>query len=161
MISLPSAFSSSYAQARVKFLEAASMAGLPIESRVHPEPGKEGETLAMDIALDGSPDAQRLLLLSSGCHGVEGFCGSGVQVFALHDQDWRDKAKAAGVAVLYIHALNPYGFSHLRRVTQENVDLNRNFQDFSKALPNTSHNPGYASLHDLLLPQDWPPLLKT
>jgi hypothetical protein len=66
---------------------------------------------------------------------VEGFCGSGVQVFALHDQEWRDLAHAEGVAVLYIHALNPYGFSHLRRATHENVDLNRNFHDFSLPLP--------------------------
>jgi Protein of unknown function (DUF2817) len=157
MISIPSAFSPSYAKARVKFLEAAASAGLAITSYAHPLPGKDGEDLAMDVALDGSPDAKALLIVSSACHGVEGYCGSGVQVFALHDQEWRDKAKAAGVAVLYIHALNPYGFSHLRRVTHENVDLNRNFQDFSKPLPASSTNPGYASLHDLLLPQEWPP----
>jgi Protein of unknown function (DUF2817) len=98
-----------------------------------------------------------LLIVSSACHGVEGYCGSGVQVFALHDAEWREKVKKAGVAVLYIHALNPYGFSHLRRVTNENVDLNRNFQDFSQALPEATANPGYASLHDLLLPAQWPP----
>jgi hypothetical protein len=63
---------------------------------------------------------------------VEGHCGSGVQVFALHDAEWREKAKAQGVAVLYMHALNPHGFSYGRRVTHENVDLNRNFIDFSK-----------------------------
>jgi hypothetical protein len=157
MIPLTSAFSSSYAQARVKFLEAAATAGLAIESFAHPLPGKDGEALAMDVALDGSPDARELLIISSACHGVEGFCGSGVQVFALHDAEWHEKARASGVAVLYIHALNPHGFSHLRRVTNENVDLNRNFQDFSKPLPSATANPGYASLHDLLLPQEWPP----
>lgn len=157
MISLTSAFSSSYAQARVKFLEAAATAGLAIQSFAHPLPGKEGEALAMDVALDGSPDAKELLIVSSACHGVEGFCGSGVQVFALHDEEWRNKARSAGVAVLYIHALNPYGFSHLRRVTNENVDLNRNFQDFSNPLPSSTANPGYTSLHDLLLPKEWPP----
>jgi Protein of unknown function (DUF2817) len=157
MIPLTSAFSSSYAQARVKFLEAAATAGLAIESFAHPLPGKDGEALGMDVALDGSPDARELLIVSSACHGVEGFCGSGVQVFALHDAEWREKARASGVAVLYIHALNPHGFSHLRRVTNENVDLNRNFQDFSKPLPSATANPGYASLHDLLLPKEWPP----
>ena len=157
MIPLTSAFSSSYAQARVKFLEGAATAGLSIESFAHPLPGREGEALAMDVALDGSPDARRLLMISSACHGVEGFCGSGVQVFALHDADWREKAREAGVAVLYIHALNPHGFSHLRRVTHENVDLNRNFQDFSKPLPPATANPGYTSLHDFLLPSQWPP----
>jgi Protein of unknown function (DUF2817) len=110
--------------------------------------------LAMDVVLDGTADAKQLLIVSSACHGVEGYCGSGVQVFALHDTDWRAKAKAAGVAVLYIHALNPHGFSHVRRVTQENVDLNRNFQDFSKPLP---ANPGYAELHPVMLPAKWPP----
>jgi hypothetical protein len=47
------------------------------------------------------------------------------------------------VAVLYVHALNPYGFSHVRRVTHENVDLNRNFHDFSQPLP---ANPAYREL---------------
>jgi hypothetical protein len=157
MISIPAAFSSSYTQARVKFLEAAATAGLRIESHAHPLKGGDGEDLAIDVALDGNPDAKELLIVSSACHGVEGFCGSGVQVFALHDAEWREKATAAGVAVLYIHALNPYGFSHLRRVTQENVDLNRNFQDFSKPLPAGTANPGYESLHELLLPKQWPP----
>lgn len=154
MIGVTQGFSSSYAQARVKFLEGAATAGLRVESFIHPLKGRDGEALAMDVAFDGSPDAKQLLILSSACHGVEGYCGSGVQVFALHDQEWREKAHAAGVAVLYIHALNPYGFSHIRRVTQENVDLNRNFHDFAKPLP---VNSAYAGLHDLLLPKQWPP----
>ena len=111
----------------------------------------------MDVALDGSPDAKELLVVSRACHGVEGYCGSGVQVFALHDGEWREKARSAGVTVLYIHALNPHGFSHIRRVTNENVDLNRNFQDFAKPLPPATANPGYESLHQLLLPAQWPP----
>ena len=148
------AFSHSYAQARIQFLESAATAGLSLRGYQHPLPGKEGEVLAMDIALHGSPDAEKLLILSSACHGAEGFCGSGVQVFSLRDQEFLAAAKAAGVAVLYIHGLNPHGFSWLRRVTHENVDLNRNFQDFSQALP---RNIAYAELHALLLPQQWPP----
>ena len=154
MIPIPSAFASSYAQARVKVLEAAAAAGTRIESFKHPLPGKDGEQLAMDVALDGAPASERLLIVSSACHGVEGFCGSGVQVFALHDDEWRAKARDAEVAVLYIHALNPWGFSHLRRVTNENVDLNRNFHDFSRPLP---VNQGYRRVHPLLLPAVWPP----
>ncbi len=148
------AFSPSYAQARVKFLEAVAVAQLPNESHDHPLPGRDGEVLAMDVALDGAPDADKLFILSSACHGVEGYCGSGVQVFALHDAEWRARARAQGVAVLYVHALNPYGFSHVRRVTHENVDLNRNFHDFSKPLP---VNTGYRELAPLLLPEEWPP----
>lgn len=154
MIGITEAFSASYSQARIRFLEAAAIAGLKVDSRLHPELGRDGETLAMDVALDGPPDAERLLIVSSACHGVEGYCGSGVQVFALHDADWRALARERGVAVLYVHALNPYGFSHIRRTTHENVDLNRNFQDFSKPLP---VNEAYRALHPLLLPEHWPP----
>ncbi|MGE0098180.1 MAG: M14 family metallopeptidase [Hydrogenophaga sp.] len=154
MISPQAAFSRSYASARIKFLEGAAAAGMAISSHNHPLPGRDGETLAMDVALDGSPDAERLLVVSSACHGVEGYCGSGVQVFAAHDAEWREHARSAAVAVLYIHALNPHGFSWVRRVTHENVDLNRNFQDFSQPLPT---NPAYAEIHHLLLPDQWPP----
>lgn len=154
MMDLHQAFAASYARARVQFLEGAATAGMAITSHNHPLAGRDGEVLAMDVALDGSPDAERLLVISSACHGVEGYCGSGVQVFAAHDAEWREKAHAAGVAVLYIHALNPHGFSWVRRVTHENVDLNRNFQDFTQPLP---VNPAYAELHPLLLPDSWPP----
>jgi len=148
------AFSTSYAQARDKFLRAADAAGLPVESHIHPLPGRDGETLAMDVVRDGPEDARSLLIVSSACHGVEGFCGSGVQVDALRDKAWRETAHAHKVAVVYIHGLNPYGFSHIRRVTHENVDLNRNFQDYSQALP---VNEAYREVEPLLLPEVWPP----
>ena len=154
MMNVPDAFSSSYAQARGKFFAAAVAANLPVTSHAHPRAGRDGEALAMDVVLDGAPDAERLLIVSSACHGVEGYCGSGVQVAALHDGEWRQHAQAKKVAVLYVHALNPFGFSHVRRATHENVDINRNFHDFGQPLP---VNLGYRSIHSLLLPERWPP----
>ncbi len=158
MTGITQAFSSSYSEARTKFLAATNAAGLAVQSHVHPLAGRDGEALAMDVARDGPVDAQGLLVLSSACHGVEGYCGSGVQVFALHDAAWlakvRERAREKRVAVLYIHALNPYGFSHIRRVTHESVDLNRNFHDFSKPLP---INSAYRDVHALLFPNEWPP----
>jgi len=154
MIPAAQAFAASYVQARAKFLEATAAAGLAIESLPHPLPGLEGEALALDLAREGPPDAERLLILSSGCHGVEGHGGSGVQVAALHDAEWRAHAQAQGVALLYLHALNPHGFSFGRRVTHEGVDLNRNFVDFSQPLP---VNADYRELHAWLLPERWPP----
>ena len=154
MTDIQSGFSKSYAQARQKFLSAAQAAGLTVDSNIHPVKGRDGEELAMDVVFDGAPDAQRLLVISSACHGVEGYCGSGVQVHALQNTAWRAAAKAQCVAVLYIHALNPHGFSHVRRVTHENVDINRNFQNFSQALPD---NPAYREIQPILLPEVWPP----
>jgi hypothetical protein len=153
-MNIHTSFSTDYASARAKFIQAANTAGMALQSYEHPLKGRDGETLAMDVALDGQPDAERLFIISSACHGVEGYCGSGVQIHAAHDAEWRADAREKGVAVLYIHALNPYGFSHIRRATHENVDLNRNFQDFSQALP---VNEAYREIHEMLLPMTWPP----
>ena len=148
------AFSLNYAQARAKFLEAAKAAGLHVTSYPLALPGRDGEALAVDAAWQGPRQAAKLLLLSSGVHGVEGYAGSGAQTALLQDSAWMEQVTASGIPVLYVHALNPYGFSHIRRVTQENVDLNRNFQDFTAPLPS---NPAYCRLHPLLLPDKWPP----
>ena len=148
------AFAQSYAQARAKFIAAAEAVDLDVTSHAYPMLGRDGEALAMDVVHEGPRDAQGLLILSSGCHGVEGFCGSGVQVALLQEAAWHTQLRDSGVAVLYVHALNPYGFSWLRRVTHEGVDLNRNFHDFSRPLPT---NPAYDELAHLLVPDRWPP----
>lgn len=147
-------FAQTYGEARGKFLAAASAAGLAVQSHAHPLPGVDGEPLALDVVRDGPDDARAVLLLSSACHGVEGFCGSGVQVALLQDAALRQSAHAAGVALLYLHGLNPHGFSWWRRTTEDNVDLNRNFHDFSQPLP---ANPAYDALASLIVPATWPP----
>jgi Protein of unknown function (DUF2817) len=147
-------FAQTYAEARGKFLTAAQAAGLKVQSHAHPLPGHDGEPLAMDVARSGDAQAQALLLITSACHGVEGFCGSGVQNALLADASFLADAQKAGVAVLFIHALNPFGFSHWRRTTHENVDLNRNWQDFSQPLP---RNTAYDSIARLVIPPTWPP----
>ena len=147
----PSAcFSQSYAEARGKFLAACLSANLVVESHRHPLPGRDGEPLALDVARSGPLDARNLLIISSGCHGVEGFCGSAVQVALLHDPDWLEQCAKADCAVLYLHAANPYGFSWWRRWTHENVDLNRNFIDFSQP---RQRNQAYATLDPILVPR--------
>ncbi|MGN6529165.1 MAG: M14 family metallopeptidase [Burkholderiaceae bacterium] len=147
-------FASTYAQARARFRAAAQAAGAMLQA--HPEPGRGAgmEVLAMDVARLGADDADAVLLVSSGCHGVEGHCGSGLQVALLGDAALLADAQRAGVALVLVHALNPWGFSHGRRVTQEGVDLNRNFIDFRRPPP---RNAGYDELADALLPADWPP----
>ena len=64
-----------------------------------------------------------MLLHSCGLHGVEGFAGSAVQLAVLE----RAPAVPAGCAIVLAHVLNPYGMAWLRRVNENNVDLNRNF----------------------------------
>jgi hypothetical protein len=143
-------FSATYVEARAKFIAAASRAGGTLETISHPERGPDGGALSTDVAWFGPGDAERVLVTLSATHGVEGFAGSGAQV------DWLERGEAGrlapGVAALVIHAINPYGFAWLRRVTHENVDLNRNWIDFSRPLP---ENGGYDELVGAICPEEW------
>lgn len=147
-------FAQNYAEARAGFLAAARKRGLEVGTALNPLKGAQGEDLATDSVLLGRKDADSLLVVTSGTHGVEGFCGSGCQRALMDDEDMAKRIDAAGLAVLLVHAVNPYGFSHLRRVNEDNVDLNRNFRDFADT---KELNPAYAQVHDLMLPADWPP----
>ncbi len=149
-------FAATYREAREKFLQAADAAGLDSHEQRHPLLGHDGESLALDVSRFGRADAASLLIVTSACHGVEGFCGSAIQIALLRDEGFHAAAEGAGVAVLYLHALNPWGFSWWRRTTHENVDLNRNWHDFHAPLP---ANPGYEAIAHRLLPPQWPPTL--
>jgi len=102
----------------------------------------------MDVVLIGATDATRTVVVSSGTHGVEGFAGSGIQTGLLERRI--DLRLPDGVSVLMIHAVNPYGMAHLRRFTEDNVDLNRNFRDHSGPHPG---NPPYETLAEVIAPQ--------
>lgn len=144
-------FSATYAEAREKFRAEAKAAGATLTAYENPKAkGPGGETLTTDVACLGSADADKVYLTISGTHGVEGFCGSGAQIG--HFRDRLFEAMPAGTRAVMIHAINPYGFAWLRRVTEDNVDLNRNFQDFSKPLP---ENKPYQEIHDFLIPDHW------
>lgn len=144
--SAATSFAADYAAARALFLSQARRAAVSLRSYVNPNLGPNGEELATDTAWFGDRKARDVLVLISATHGVEGFCGSGSQVDLL--RAGLPERLPENVAVLMVHAMNPYGFAWLRRVTEENVDLNRNFVDFS-APP---ANPQYAELAADLLP---------
>lgn len=148
-------FSQTYAEARERFLGAAAARALNVESHVLPDlRGIAGESLAMDVALAGDPDAPGMLMLWSATHGIEGHCGAFCQTALLHDDGFIRALDDGRVAALFVHALNPHGFSFGRRVNEDNADLNRNFRDFSVPPP---INAAYGEIHPLLLPEAWPP----
>ncbi|MDR5760117.1 M14 family metallopeptidase [Caballeronia sp. LZ035] len=148
-------FSSTYREARQRFLDTAAERRLSVDTRVlEGVAGLEGELLATDVVRIGPRAARRMLVLTSATHGVEGFCGSGAQIALMRDDGLAALMKQLDVALLLVHAINPYGFSCLSRTTEGNVDLNRNSIDFAAPLP---QNPGYAELHELLIPATWPP----
>jgi hypothetical protein len=137
-----------YPAARVAFLDAATAAGATVTAYAHPEDGPGGDALATDVAILGPADAPHRLLVISGTHGVEGFAGSLCQTAWLRD----GVDLPGGLAVVLVHAINPYGFAWVRRVNEDNVDLNRNCIDFDAGPP---ENPGYDLLADALVPDVW------
>lgn len=146
------AFPPDYARARADFLRAAEAADARLRTFVLPgHRGPDGGELCVDTAYVGPPGPRKLLVTVSGTHGIEGFCGSACQTGILLREGM---AREAGpeTGVLLVHALNPYGFAYLRRVNEDNVDLNRNFVDHS-APP---HNDAYDAVHTALVPPDSP-----
>jgi hypothetical protein len=144
-------FAADYREARRKFREAAESAGAALAIYVNSAVrGPDGEELATDVARLGPRDASRVLLTISATHGAEGFCGSGAQVGSF--ESGLGSELPPDTALVAVHAINPYGFAWLRRVTEDNVDLNRNFVDHGGPLPK---NPGYDELADAICPADW------
>ena len=149
-MAVSSYFSASYHEAREKFRATAEAADGSLASHENPLAGPAGESLSCDTAWFGPRDAAKVLVSISATHGVEGFCGSGVQVGC--NKEGIAAKLPEGVAHLAVHAINPHGFAWLRRVTEDNVDLNRNFVDFAQPLP---QNPGYEALKDAICPESW------
>jgi len=141
-------FSQDYQIARKKFLNAAFASGASVDSIKNPHLGPDNQPLFMDVALIGYANAKRTLVLSSGTHGVEGFAGSGIQTGLLSEGIGTRLPK--DVNLLMIHGVNPFGMAHLRRFTEDNVDLNRNFRDHDIPYPD---NAPYEDLADVLAPR--------
>ncbi len=146
-----SVFSASYGEARRRFLEAARASGAQLAHYAHPRAsGPQGEALYLDVATLGRPAAPNVVLFGCGTHGIEGYAGSAAQTAWM--MDGGAGRIPADTAVVLLHAHNPWGFAHEQRVTEENVDLNRNFVDHSKPYP---ANPGYDELHAAISPERW------
>jgi Protein of unknown function (DUF2817) len=119
-------FSPDYVTARARFRAAAAARGFRLEAFPIGRHGVQQEELTVDVATTGAERPARVVVVSSGLHGVEGFLGSAVQA-ALLEESLRGWTPPAGAALVVMHALDPFGFSWIRRVNEENIDLNRNF----------------------------------
>jgi Protein of unknown function (DUF2817) len=116
-------FPADYADGRARFRAAAERIGWRLEAHPIPGTGPNGEELTIDAAISPHSTAERVLVVSSGLHGVEGPVGSAVQIEAMR----LSARPPAETRYVFIHALNPWGYAHGRRVDADNVDPNRNF----------------------------------
>lgn len=138
-------FPTDYENSRLRFVNAATQAGAATERHAVPVADADGKAvndLSIDVATIGQ--GSDLLIVSSGLHGVEGFFGAAVQLALLAQY----RQSQVPYRLMLIHAMNPWGYRHLRRVDEGNIDLNRNF-------PNalyTGAPAGYHRLNGLLNP---------
>ena len=148
---MSSYFSATYSDARAKFLSACLDVKATVRSYENPERGPAGESLFTDATWIGPDNAPNVVVVPSSTHGVEGFAGSAIQIGLLLDPD---APKPSGdVALLLVHAINPYGFAWLRRENEDNVDLNRNFVDHENK--NYPENDLFEEIVDHLIPVEW------
>ncbi len=133
-------FHPTYIEARGAFRDAVREAGGTHEALTVVEGDTPEESLTIDVASLGH--GPRVLGLSSGLHGVEGFAGSAIQLQTLGTK------LPEGIRVVFFHALNPFGMHNIRRVNESNVDLNRNFLEPGEVYSGCSD--GYHRLNGML-----------
>jgi hypothetical protein len=112
--------------------------------------GPEGQELSLDLAWFGSLTAKRVYLHISGTHGVEGHIGSAVQRSIIE----RGFELPSDSAVVFLHAVNPWGMVNHRRVNENNIDLNRNML-FSGGQYQGAPE-AYGAIYDFLNPKGFP-----
>ena len=145
-------FSSSYLVARKRFRDLSSQNNGVLFTYDVGQESPKGQPLTIDVSRFGPPSAKNCLVLSSGTHGIEGFLGSAIQLASLT----KGISPTADLSIVYIHAVNPFGFANHRRVNEDNVDLNRNFM--AQEQPYSGADPGYSLMNPLLNPKSPPPV---
>jgi hypothetical protein len=113
----------------------------------HSLPG--AEDLSIDwISARAAKREEKLLILMTGEHGIEGYVGSAMlQLFIV---EYLPRLDPQITGLLLVHIINPWGMKHHRRVNANNVDLNRNF--VKEIAPLVPSNPDYAPLDTFLNP---------
>jgi hypothetical protein len=176
-------FSNDYYEARDKFRRGVVGVGMELHSLKlnndnNDDNDDEKEDLTIDIGVLKRSE-RKVLIHVSGTHGVEGFAGSAIQSALLENSNSFMNLKKDGddidnnnnnnnnknnndeknnqelPTVVFVHGLNPYGFSNFRRFNENNVDLNRNFltpQSFNEMKKSDPNHSGYVDNIELINP---------
>ncbi len=147
-------FLNNYEECRAAFLKSSEKLATHFKNvniskvKVHSEIDND---LTIDVCyIPAQKESKRLLLLSSGVHGIEGLTGNAVQNLFINEL-MPSNVDNNSTGILIIHAVNPYGFKYERRVSENNVDMNRNFDidDSIFSIDNVS----YTKINDFLNPK--------
>ena len=146
-------YNNDYASARLSFRNDADVLKNRFPGvRVGQIKVRDRENLGLTIDtcyIPSTRSSSTLLILGSGTHGIEGHVGSACQSMFISEYLTDDLLQDCGV--LLIHGINPYGFHHNRRVSENNVDLNRNFSLSGELYG--SENPGYTLVDGFINPR--------
>jgi len=116
-------------------------------------PSEVDEDLSIDWCyIPGQKEKKKLLILTSGLHGIEGYTGSAIQIMFIEKILKKQLRIPEDMGILIFHGLNPYGFKFHRKVTENNIDLNRNCIPGGQQFD--IRNGGYAELTDMLMPAE-------
>src|SRR5512134_3208436 len=148
MEDLPALFPDTYETSRERFRQnlPAIQKGWPHAQHSHHRlPGDEDLTIDW-IYSDALEKNEKVLILTTAEHGIEGYVGAAVLQRFIDKFLLRLDPRSTGL--LLVHAINPWGMKHHRRVNADNIDLNRTFlrnQTFDPAF-----NPEYDYLNDYI-----------
>ena len=119
------------------------------EARLDNHPLAGEEDLSIDwIFSNARKDKQKLFILTTGEHGIEGYAGSAM--LQLFMEEFLPRLNPDNIGIRFVHIINPWGMKHRRHTNAANVDLNRSFlRDFSSL---SGFNPDYDLLSPLLEP---------
>lgn len=154
MINLPATYESSRERFRsslASFSDPSTRSGQRpwLDSRLDSFPLADDSSLTIDvITANANKQKQKLLIVTTGLHGIEGYVGSSVLQILI--QEYVPKFDSDTTGVILVHPINPHGMKYHKRVNKNSIDLNRNFNpDFEKL---KTINPHYESFASLLNP---------
>jgi len=142
-------FPDSYEVSRARFLRDVEPLGAKWKSsRLEAHPLKNFPDLSIDWLWAEPTNTKNLIIVSTGQHGIEGYVGSAM--LKIFIDEFATRLNTADTGILLVHALNPWGMKHGRKVNENGVDLNRNFilhQNFDPSI-----NPDFSKLRGFLAP---------
>lgn len=143
-------FSATVSEADRKFTQACRKHDLQARFYTNPVTGPNDEALNIGVCRIGPADAASRLLVISGTHGIEGYCGAGIQTGWL--QQCGGEVLPGDTNIVMVHMLNAWGMAWNRRENEDNVDLFRNL--IYCAHPSQA-DPLYDVADDLLDLENW------
>lgn len=132
------------------FAAQALKAGARLTRHRHPLAGPDGEPIETTVAQLGPEHPERMVVVISGTHGIEGHAGSAIQIAALARLEGRKLPE--GLGLLFVHLINPWGCAWNRRENEDNVDI---FRNLVYDRPPFFENPLYDEYEEGINPRAW------